>query len=708
MTDSHAPNPAHTVAVPPTDPNATAPGTTRPTSGDFALGAPAAAGELGVFGPYRVLKELGRGGMGAVYLAVDTRLNRKIALKVMLPEFAAHAESNARFLREARAAALVEHAHVVTVYEADECDGVPYIAMQFLQGYPLDEYLKKKGAPPLAHAVRIAREAALGLAAAHERGLVHRDIKPANLWLEAPNGRVKVLDFGLAKPVGSASDLTATGAVVGSPAYMSPEQARGQKVDARADIFSLGVVLYQLLTGRKPFDGEHALAVLAAILTDEPKPVRELNAAVPAALADLVHQMLAKEPAARPQTAAEVAERLRTVFSQPDLSHGASGVQPVAVPVPQPLHVTVAPQSAFADLLDGTGDRTERDADPHARAPKRGSGLLLARGALALAALVAVAVALALGTGAKKPDVTAKNPDPTPAPPPVVKPNDVEKPPTNPKPGETYDLEVAPNTKMRFCWVPAGECKLGIPATEHAEVLKIAPWFKRWLDLEVEDRRGTFRTDGFWMGKYEVTQAEWAAVMRGTTLEAPSAFRAGGEAASALGAITDTRTFPVDSVSWNDCQQFLSRANAHGYVQKAFGRWAELALPEENAWEYACRGGLGNRRPYFWGHECNGTQANVMGTFPFGTTEQGPNLKRTTHVGSYEKVVPHPWGLCDTHGNLNEWTVTPFDNPGDYRVRGGEWSDDAGGFGARAARQGKWAASHRSPTNGLRVVVSAK
>jgi serine/threonine protein kinase len=280
------------------------------------FGAPAATGEVGVLGPYRLVKELGRGGMGAVYLALDTRLDRKLALKVMLPEFATDREARERFLREAKAAAKIGHDNVVTVFEADERDGLAYIAMQFLQGYPLDEYLKTKGAPPLPHVLRIGREAALGLSAAHEHGLVHRDVKPANLWLEAPNGRVKVLDFGLAKPVGTDAELTKDGAVVGTPAYMSPEQARGVRVDYRTDLFSLGAVLYRLCTGRSPFTGPNVMAVLMALGSDDPTPVRELNPQVPEALAELIHQLLAKNPWERPQTAAEVARRLRAILEQ--------------------------------------------------------------------------------------------------------------------------------------------------------------------------------------------------------------------------------------------------------------------------------------------------------------------------------------------------------------------------------------------------------
>ena len=170
----------------------------RPAPGEFAPSA--VVGELGRLGKYRIQKELGRGGMGAVYLAFDERLRRPVALKVMLPKAAASDSARERFLREARAAAQIASDHVVSIYEAEEIDGVPYIALPFLQGSPLDEHLARHGAPSLRESVRIGRETALGLAAAHKLGLVHRDIKPSNLWLEAPDGRVKILDFGLAKP----------------------------------------------------------------------------------------------------------------------------------------------------------------------------------------------------------------------------------------------------------------------------------------------------------------------------------------------------------------------------------------------------------------------------------------------------------------------------------------------------------------------------
>jgi|GEM_PF-5034926 len=278
---------------------------------DFA--PPELQGEVGKLGRYRVLKELGRGGMGAVYLGYDGALNRKVAIKVILPRYSGDPDSRDRFLREARTAAMVKSDHVVTIFDVAEERGIPFIAMEYLLGSPLDQYLKTKGDVPLGHALRIGRETAQGLAAAHELGLVHRDIKPGNLWLEAPKGRVKLLDFGLARIENDDLNLTHTGAMVGTPAYMSPEQARGQKVDHRSDLFSLGVLIYRLTTGRMPFEGNTCTAILTSLAVDTPAPVRQLKPELPDALETLLANLLAKDPAQRPASAKEVAQKLRSI-----------------------------------------------------------------------------------------------------------------------------------------------------------------------------------------------------------------------------------------------------------------------------------------------------------------------------------------------------------------------------------------------------------
>jgi serine/threonine protein kinase len=276
------------------------------------LAPPQGPGEIGRLGPYRVSRVLGVGGMGVVFEAVDIQLHRSVALKALLPALAASAPSRERFLREARAAAAIEHDHVVTIYQVGEDRGLPYLAMQLLRGESLETRLRRDGRLPPAEALRVGREVAEGLAAAHERGLIHRDVKPANIWLQAGSGRVKLLDFGLARATADDSHLTQSGAVLGTPAYMAPEQVGGRAVDGRADLFALGCVLYRCLTGRLPFAGADALAILSALATETPPPVRELNPEVPTALSGLVMRLLAKDPNRRPPSARAVADALTT------------------------------------------------------------------------------------------------------------------------------------------------------------------------------------------------------------------------------------------------------------------------------------------------------------------------------------------------------------------------------------------------------------
>ena len=285
---------------------------TNPESLAFlALFAPAVEeGELGRLGPYRVVGLLGVGGMGAVFRAIDPRLRRPVALKTLRPDRARDPAARKRFLREARAAAALEHDHVVAIHEVNEDRGVPYLVMPLLAGRTLEDRLKAEGRLPIAEVLRIGREVAEGLAAAHDRGLIHRDIKPSNLWLEGARARVKILDFGLARAEeadGSDEDRTEAGMILGTPAFMAPEQARGGPVDERSDLFSLGCVLYSMATGASPFRRPTPLATLDALLHEEPAPPRD---PVPPAFRDLLSRLLAKDPAHRPATAGAVAEAL--------------------------------------------------------------------------------------------------------------------------------------------------------------------------------------------------------------------------------------------------------------------------------------------------------------------------------------------------------------------------------------------------------------
>ncbi|MBI3822598.1 MAG: ABC transporter substrate-binding protein [Planctomycetes bacterium] len=233
------------------------------------LGPAEAPDELGRLGHYRVMRLVGQGGMGIVFEAIDTQLQRPVALKVMKPDVAKDESARLRFLREARITAQVKSDHVVVIHQVSPNNELPFLAMEFLRGDPLDKWLDRHGKPTVQQALRIGIEVARGLAAAHELGLIHRDIKPANIWLESRDEksggspgapRVKILDFGLARITRDPGHLTHSGLVLGTPAYMAPEQAEGGEVDARSDLFSLGCVLYELATGNRPFSGPTTMA----------------------------------------------------------------------------------------------------------------------------------------------------------------------------------------------------------------------------------------------------------------------------------------------------------------------------------------------------------------------------------------------------------------------------------------------------------------
>jgi tRNA A-37 threonylcarbamoyl transferase component Bud32 len=296
---------------------------------DF-LAPPQQPDELGRLGQYRILEKLGAGGMGMVFLAEDALLQRKVALKVMLPTIAARVSAKDRFLREARSAASIEHEHIVPIFQVGEDNQVPFLAMPLLKGEPLDARIDRDGKLPLDESLRIAQEMAEGLAAAHQAGLVHRDIKPGNVWLEGKHGKVKLLDFGLARAQDDNLKLTNAGALVGTPAYMAPEQARGGKVDARADLFSLGCVLYQMLTGQRPFKGESTMNVLTALALETPMPPVICNTELPDTVSQFTMRLLEKKPEDRPASAGEVAAELSALRR----GTAASGREPTATAGP--------------------------------------------------------------------------------------------------------------------------------------------------------------------------------------------------------------------------------------------------------------------------------------------------------------------------------------------------------------------------------------
>jgi len=273
---------------------------------------------------YQVDRELGRGGMGVVYLARDLALDRLVALKVLPPALAVAADVRERFLREARTAAQLSHPNIVPIHHAEAVEGIAYFAMGYVDGESLGDRLRARGTLPVAEAVRYLREAAWALAYAHARGVIHRDVKPENLLLERGTGRVLVTDFGIARDATRADNLTRTGHVLGTVHYMSPEQVAGEPLDGRSDLYALGVVGYQLLSGRLPFDGEVATAVLVAHATRPAPSLASVAPDVPRAVAAVIDRCLAKDPEARPATGEALADALGAALAQAEVAAGSA------------------------------------------------------------------------------------------------------------------------------------------------------------------------------------------------------------------------------------------------------------------------------------------------------------------------------------------------------------------------------------------------
>src|SRR5262245_38903676 len=264
------------------------------------LAPPQRPGSLGRLDHYEVFKVIGRGGMGIVLWAFDEKLQRVVAIKVLAPQLATSGPARQRFVREARAAAAVTHDNVIAIHAVEDAGPVPYLAMQCVDGRTLQDKLDRDGPLNLTEILRIGLQVADGLAAAHRHGLVHRDIKPANILLENGVERVRITDFGLARAVDDAS-LTQSGVVAGTPAFMSPEQAKGERVDQRSDLFSLGAVRYAMCCGHPPFRAGSTLAVLKRVCEDTPRPLGEVNPAVPDWLSAVIGRLMAKAPAERPR-----------------------------------------------------------------------------------------------------------------------------------------------------------------------------------------------------------------------------------------------------------------------------------------------------------------------------------------------------------------------------------------------------------------------
>ncbi len=329
---------------------------------------------LGRIDDYEIIGVVGVGGMGAVLKGFDKSLRRVVAIKIMAPHLAGSGSARSRYQREARAAAAITHHNVIDIYGVSEANGLPYLVMPYARGPSLQKRIDEGGPLSVAEVLRIGRQIAAGLTAAHEQGLVHRDIKPANILLNDGIERLLITDFGVALAMDDAS-MTRTGVIAGTPQYMSPEQARGESVDYRSDLFSLGSILYTACTGRPPFRSEAAYGILRRITDDDPRPIREINPDIPEWLCRIVNRLMAKHPADQFQNAAEVTELLEGCLAHLQ--------QPTHVALPQ----SVASSSSVETASLQVDERTTAEPSPTRTFPFSRSGVWIMVSSILLAAL---------------------------------------------------------------------------------------------------------------------------------------------------------------------------------------------------------------------------------------------------------------------------------------------------------------------------------
>lgn len=693
---------------------------------DF-LAPPKAPGELGRLGGYRILQVLGSGGMGVVFVAEDPQLQRRVALKVMRPALAASKTARQRFLREARLAASIEHDHLVHIYQVGEDRGMPFLAMQLLRGESLEDRLRRPEPVPIAEVIRIGREIAEGLTAAHQQDLIHRDIKPANVFLSVIRGpssvpserpanapathhgqrtadyRVKILDFGLARAVEDDAHITGSGVIAGTPAYMAPEQARAEPVDARTDLFSLGCVLYRMLAGRPPFRGTSTTAVLMSLATEQPTAPIDVNPVTPPDLSDLVMRLLAKKPAERPASARQVADQLARLAHQvegarPATSPAASGErQGVSAtgdkPADAPTDTNTQPAPADGTRYSVRGAQYSVPAEP---APRRRRWLIAAALLLALIGagwyLAQVIIRVPTEHGELIIEVEDENLIAE-----VGKHKVVFRDAKTMQ--KTFELAAGPGkvifrdaltghelfakeftlkhgqqTRVSATLADVraararGAAELGANAPRFTNTLgmefALVPKGKAWLGGgggKPGDKEVDFKED-FYLGVYEVTQEDWEKVME----KNPSHFSRQGKGAITVKDIADAslRRFPVESVSWDECQLFLAKLNE---TTKASG-WI-YRLPSREEWEYACRGGpMTNRSDSAFDYYFERPKRELTSE---DANFKGSNLQRPRDVGCYK---PNALGLHDMHGNVAEWCADSWPNDASMKlVVSGGW-----------------------------------
>lgn len=697
-------------------------------------------GSLGTLGHYQILQVLGQGAFGIVFKAFDEKLHRLVAIKALNPQVAATSPPRKRFIREARAVAALKHENIIQVYSVEE-QPLPYLVMEYIDGQTLQQKLDGAGPLDTAEILHLAKQMAKGLEAAHARGLIHRDIKPGNILLEKGlEQTVKITDFGLARAADDAS-LTRTGVIAGTPMYMAPEQALGLALDHRADLFSLGSVLYQMASGRPPFRASSAIAVLKRVADENPRPIQEIIPESPPWLCAVIEKLQAKDPADRFQSARELTDLLGRY--QAELQANGEIVSRVESNPPSRV-ATVQFESASAPADMAPPSVTDIPAQPSAAIRWTKSSWVL----VGIATLLFGGFILGELSGYSILPGRRQNPDPlkdtktmepavdaailgeakswegwpVDAPAPAMAPFNSEQARAHQEAWARYlgiPLEFTDGQKIKFILIPPGKFSLGSPPEQVKNLLANIPPAEHSIHALLgseSPQREAILPRPFYLGIREVTQEQYAAI----TGDNPSYFSKTGPGKDQVKDL-DTARFPVEMVSWNNAVEFCNKLSLKEGLAPQYGKLGPLIfslngngyrLPSETEWEFACRAGT---TTLYWNGDMEQDGGQTGWT---STTANG----KTHPVG---ELRANPFGLHDTHGNVwelvqdgwptNHLGLTVNNYSGELKsphnlesrrlVRGGSWLSDARLLCRSASRD---TANSAFPSNmyGIRLALS--
>ncbi|QDU38984.1 Serine/threonine-protein kinase PrkC [Maioricimonas rarisocia] len=643
-------------------------------------------GRLGRLAHYEIEAILGRGAYGIVAKAFDEKLHRVVAIKMLSPELATTSPPRKRFLREARSAAAVPHENLVGIFAVED-EPLPYLVMEYIPGGTLQARLDRNGPLDVPEVLRIGEQVAAGLAAAHAANLIHRDIKPSNILLaEGSHERAKIADFGLARAVDDAS-MTTSGMIAGTPMYMAPEQARGETLDHRTDLFSLGSVLYQMASGRPPFRAPNTMAVLKRVCEDRPRPLHDVIPEIPGWLEAIIFRLLEKDREDRYQSAQEVADLLARCRNELE-HHGnvtcveqrGQGTQQPTSPArsassrPSPtkhwlISTAAATLAIVAVLFYVNRDTSDRDAS----------------GATSEVAGTTEGAADAITSSAAE----GWHGWPADAPPPAIAPFDAGQAKTHQDAWAEYldvPAEYENSLGMTLRLIPPGEFLMGSTQEEIEEALEIAGEDSSWREriLSAVPQHRVILTQPFYLAATEVTQAQYEQMMG----KNPSHFSATGEGSEEV-ADLETRNHPVEMVSWRDAAEFCTTLSKQEELKPSYIRSGRLVkpldgmgyrFPTEAEWEFACRAGT---TTCFWSGDRKPTLLQVGWN--------ANNSGGRTHAVAELRV--NPFGLYDMHGNVWEWVQDTWDAEFYASFEGGAAIDPDNEFQAgarRVVRGGCW------------------